>query len=293
MATSAYTAAPALELPRALALNVLELRCPGVHELTRLPRPESRDARRELQRELGHTLYVTSEFAYASGAVAAAGASTAAVGCDFDRGLHLFDLRERLASHARGLAFDVWFGRGGELHVAGLPGGEVVDGIAVERRLRLRVVEDAQLRTALVARHSTRWTADLTDPAVVARAVGETVNRRGPGWPRVGTIVRGAAGDELVIEAGGEEVEVAVVDYVLPVNSAYVRRHHGGDTLQAVLVAAGSLTRTRQRNRYAVKDRFVAIGESLAALGWSFDGGGGRVAEIVPALAEIRVQGAS
>jgi hypothetical protein len=60
--------------------------------------------------------------------------------------------------------------------------------------------------------------------------------------------------------------------------------------LQAVQVAAGSLTATRQRNRYAVKDRFIAMGESLAALGWTFDVGGGRLAEIVPALAEIRVQ---
>ena len=271
---------------------MLELRCPGVHELTRLPRPDSRDARRELQRQLGQTLFVTSDFAYASGAVDAPGGSAVALSCDFDRELHLFDLRERLAAHARSRGFDVWFGRGGEMHVAGLPGGTVVDGITVERRLRVRIVEDAQLRTALVARHSTRWTADLADPAVVAGAVGERVNRRGPGSPRAGTIIRGA-GDSLVIDADGAEVEVPAADYVLAVNSAYIRRHHGADTLQAVLVAAGSLTRTRQRNRYAVKDRFVAMGESLVALGWSFDVGGGRTAEVMPALAEIRVQGAS
>jgi hypothetical protein len=292
MATSPETVRSTLELPRALALNVLELRCPGVHELTRLSRPESRDARIDLQRELGQALYVTGEFAYASGEVAAPDASTASLSCDVDRGLHLFDLRERLAWHARGRGFDVWFGRGGELHVARLPGGSIVDGISVERRLRLRVVEDAQQRTVLVARHGTRWTADLTDETVAARAVGETVNRRGVGLPRAGKIVRGD-GDQLIIDAESDEVAVPVADYVLAVNAAYVRRHHGAEALQRVQAAAGSLTATRQRNRYAVKDRFVAMGESLAALGWMFDVGGGRSAEIVPTLAEIRVQESS
>jgi hypothetical protein len=49
MAASPETVRSTLELPRALALNVLELRCPGVHELTRLSRPESRDARIDLR----------------------------------------------------------------------------------------------------------------------------------------------------------------------------------------------------------------------------------------------------
>jgi hypothetical protein len=107
--------------------------------------------------------------------------------------------------------------------------------------------------------------------------------------PRAGTIVR-ADGEELVIDVAGQEVAVPLTDYVLAVNAAYVRRHHGADTLQRVQIAAGSLTATRQRNRYAVKDRFVAMGESLAAVGWTFEVGRGQSAEIVPSLAEIRVQ---
>lgn len=278
-----------LGLPRALALNMLELQCPGVHELTRLPRPESREARGDLQRELGRALYVTKDYAYAAGEIDAAGATAVSVACDFDRQLHLFDLKERLAWHARDLGFDAWFGRGGELQVAGLPGGSTVDSLMIERRLRLRIVEDAQQRTALVARHGTRWSVDLTDVAAVEKARDERVRRRGQGTPRSGRIVR-VAGEELTINVDGEEISVTRADYNLTVNSAYVRRHYGSEILQRVQMAAGSLTATRQRNRYAVKDRFLAMGESLAALGWSFDVGGGRLATISPTLAEVRVQ---
>jgi hypothetical protein len=238
-------------------------------------------------------LHVTEDFAYAAGTVETSSASHVEVSCDFDRGLHLFDLRERLAAHAREGGLDVWFGRGGELHVAGLPGGRDVDGIAVERRLRLRVVEDEQFGTALIARHGTRWTAPLTNPNVVAAAVGERVYRRGIGEPRAVTVVRGLGNGRVVVAADGNEIEVAADDFTLAVNSAYIRRNHGSNTLQNVLVAAGSLTSSHQRNRYAVKDRFVAMGQSLSALGWKFDLGGGRAAEIEPTLAEIRIQEAS
>lgn len=141
-----------------------------------------------------------------------------------------------------------------------------------------------------------RATAPVGSPTWPTRpsspAVGEAVHRRGPGAPRNGAIVR-ATGEELVLRVGEDEISVSVADYVLSVNSAYVRRAYGSETLQALQVAAGSLTTTRQRNRYAIKDRFVAMGESLSALGWAFDVGGGRSAEVVPALAEIRVQEAS
>src|SRR4051794_14409207 len=96
----------AMSLPRALAVNLFELTCPGVHELTRLPRPESREARIEVQRAVGQTLYVTKDFAYAAGSLDVPGASVVSVGCDFDRQLHLFDLRERLGWHASHRGFD-------------------------------------------------------------------------------------------------------------------------------------------------------------------------------------------
>ncbi len=130
------------ELPRAPALNSFRLRCPGVHHVTRLPLPESREARRELERSLGISIFAGQKAAYAAGEVEAAGASVVELACDVERGLHLFDLRAALASQARQRGYHAWFGFGGELHIAGLPGEERIDEIIVQRRLPLRVVDE-------------------------------------------------------------------------------------------------------------------------------------------------------
>lgn len=273
-------------LPRGLALNRFVVRCPGVHLVTRLPRPESRDARRDLERRLGVTLFVTADHAYASGEVA--DGNTVEVSCDFDPLLHQFDLREALARQAGARGFRVWFARGGELHVAGLPGGRVIDGIDLQRRLRIRLTAD-EGATSLSARHGTRWlTASLADATVGARAVGESAVRLSEGWPSRGEVLA-VDGDALTLRTSGESVEVLAADYATTASAAYVRRHHGPQTLKALQVASGSMTDHGQRNRYAVKDRFAALIDDMGALGWTVDVGV-RQAVVEQEWAEIRVQ---
>lgn len=276
-----------LVLPRALALNRFDVRCPGVHKLTRFTRPESKDARRALEARLGVALFVTEDFAYAAGEVAEG--SLVELGCDFDRLIHQFDLREALARQARELGFRAWFGRGGELHVVGLPGGRTIDGIEVQRRLRLRLTAEED-QTTLTARHGTRWiTAALSDPTVRSKAVGETAVRLTDGHPRRGEVLRND-GSSAVLRVGGDEIEVASSDYVISVSAAYVRRHHGPQTLQELQIASGSMTSRGQRNRYAVKDRFEALLEDMDALGWAISLGPDRAAVIEREWTEIRVQ---
>ena len=275
-----------LGLPRGLALNRFTVECPGVHRLTRLPLQESRDARRDLQRRLGASLHTTKDYAYASGEFAEG--STVEVACDFDWALHQFDLREALARQADARGFRVWFARAGELHVVGLPGGRVIDGVDLQRKLRIRLTADEEGAT-LSARHGTRWlTASLVDAAVAARAVGESAVRLSDGWPSRGQVVA-VAGDTLTLRVGGDDIEAIAADYAITASAAYVRRHHGTQTLKALQVASGSMTDAGQRNRYAVKDRFAALIADMGALGWTIDVGG-REAKIEQEWAEIRVQ---
>jgi hypothetical protein len=76
----------ALALPRALALNRFAVSCPGVHKLTRLLRPESKDARRALETRLGKTIFVSGNDAYASGETQEG--TLVELSCDFDVLIH-------------------------------------------------------------------------------------------------------------------------------------------------------------------------------------------------------------
>lgn len=239
-----------------------------------------------MQRRLGARLHNTKDYVYAASELSEG--SIVDVACDFDWGLHQFDLREALARQAAARGFRVWFARGGELHVAGLPGGRVIDDIDLQRKLRIRLTAGADGAT-LSARHGTRWlTASLADAAVAARAMGESAVRLSDGWPTRGE-VRGVAGKTLTLRAGQEDVEVGAADYAVTASAAYVRSHHGTETLKALQVASGSLTEQGQRNRYAVKDRFTALVEDMGAIGWTIDVGG-RQAVVEQEWAEIRVQ---
>jgi hypothetical protein len=145
-------------------------------------------------------------------------------------------------------------------------------------------------QTSLTARHGTRWiTAPLSESNVLARAVGETAVRLNPGYPQRGEVVR-CDGATVVVRAGVDEVEAATSDYALSASAAYVRRHHGSQTLQDLQVASGSMTSRGQRNRYAVKDRFQALLEDMDALGWTFALGPNRTAVVERDWTEIRVQ---
>lgn len=281
------TSGPAL--PRALALNRFAVRCSGSHRVTRLPRPSTLEGRREVEDRLGQAIFVAGPVAYAAGEVA--GGTVVEVNCEFDWLLHQFDLRAALKRQAGRRGFRAWFGRGGELHVAGLPGGQEIDRIQLQRRLRLRVsTDEGNGETALTARHGTCWvTGTLDEPAVQRCAVGEMAVRLTEGTPRRGEVAR-AEGDELVLRVGDQDLMVDAHGYAVTASAAYVRRHHGGEVLRELQVASGSITVRGQRNRYAVKDRFEALLEDLGALGWTIDLREGHTAIVECAWTEIRIQ---
>ncbi len=91
--SSEFPPTPPLELPRGLALNSFRLLCPGTHQVARLPRPASREARRNLERSLGHPVFLTEDFAYTAADVSTPDSIRLDLECDFERRLHLFDLR--------------------------------------------------------------------------------------------------------------------------------------------------------------------------------------------------------
>jgi hypothetical protein len=282
------------EMPQALVLNSFPLRCPGLHHVTRLRRPDTREARRELENELGASLFVAEKCAYAAGETDLPGAEVVELACGDEPGLHLFDLRAAVAAQARHRGFPTSFGRGGEMHVIGLPDEQRVGAIVVQRRLRLRVLEEGWQapETRVVARHRTRWlvAGTLADADVRKHAVGEPAERLAGWGPGRGEIVS-FDGDEVVLRSHGCDVLCSAADYALRANSSYVRRHHGAGDLRALQVAAGSLTQSGKKNQYAVKDRFAALVDDLEAIGLEIDMPGGRTAVIEPSWVEVRVQG--
>lgn len=282
------------ELPQSLVLNSFRLRCPGVHHVTRLPRPESREARRTLEHDLGMSLFPGEKGAYAPGEVAVPGGHVVELACDAEAGLHLFDLRAAVAAQARNRGFPAWFGFGGEIHVIGLPGGQRVGSIVVQRRLRLRVLEEGwgEPETRIVARQNTRWlvAGTLADADVRTLAIGGSAERldgRGPSRREIVSF----EGDEVVLRNHGRDERFPAAAYALRANSSFVRRHHGAGTFRALQVASGSLTQSGKKNQYAVKDRFGALAGDLHVIGLEIDMPGGRQAVIEPRWVEVRVQG--
>lgn len=281
------------ELPRAVVLNSFRLRCPGAHHVTRLPRPKNREARKALERELRVSLFGGEKGAYAAGDLEAPGARVIELSCDAEPGLHAFDLRAAIAFQARERGFAAGIGFGGEIHVVGLPGEQHVGSIVVQRRLRLRVIEEGwdEPETRVVARHGTRWlvAGTLADADARRHAIGESAERLAGQGPRRGDIV-GFDGDRVTLQHHGREETLPASDYALTASSSFVRRHHGPTTLRALQVASGSLTHSGQRNQYAVKERFGAVADDLAAIGLVIEMPGGRQAIIEPDWVEVRIQ---
>lgn len=290
-----FTEMSSVEQPRGLFLNALPVRCCGVHRLTRIPRPESREARLQLQRDLGMTVRDggVGDFAYIAGEVEIDGGSHAQLACDANRDLHLFHLRESLAAQARARGLDVHFGFGGELHVVGFTNAVVHDPYRVESSLTLRITDLGLTNpeTVAVPRHGTRWlmSGTLADPDVQRLAVGGSAVRLKGTGPTGGDIVL-FAGAEVTLALRHEEVTVPAADYGLRVNSGFVRQHHGSEVLGSLQVSSGSLTQTGRRNRFQVKDRFAAVVEDLDALGFEFPLIGGGSGEIVRRWIEVRRQ---
>jgi hypothetical protein len=283
----------AIEQPQSLFVNALPVRCCGVHRLTRLPRPESRNARRQLQRDLGMSVRDGGDFAYVAGEIEVEGGSHVQLACDVNRDLHLFDLRESLAAQARERSLDVRFGFAGEMFISGFANAALHDVYRVERTITLRVTDlgVANPKTVAIARHGTRWlmSGTLADSEVQRYAVaGSAVRLTGDG-PTRGKVVS-FAGGEVTLALRNEDVTVAAAHYGLRVNSGFVRQHHGTDILKRLQVASGSLTQMGRRNRFQVKDRFACVADDLEALGFEFPLIGGGSAEIEPCWIEVRRQ---
>jgi len=285
-----------LELPRGLALNCFQFVCPGMHRMTRLPRPSSREERRSLERSIGQPIFQKGDFGYTALGVSAADSEVIDLECDFDRQLHLFDLRSCISEQASHEKFNVRFGFGGEIYVTGLTGDIEIDGLRVQRRLRLRVVENySDNRTSwIIGRHDTRYlvSGSLLDSETRNRAIGEMAERLvGTGPPR-GEVLS-ASDEQVMLRARGEEIAVEPSNYTLTVRSSYVRRYHQPDTLNKLQIASGSLTQTGQRNRYAVNDRYKALVDGMEQLGWVIAMPADRQAIIERAWTEIRIQAGS
>jgi len=291
-----FSAVSPLELPRGLGLNRFRLICPGTHRMTRFPRPDSREARFNLERSIGQVIFQKGDFGYIAPRVSIPESTMIDFGCDFDRQLHLFDLRSCMSEHASNEKLNVRFGFGGELNITGLTGDVEIDGLRVQRRLRLRVVENdsADHGSWIVGRHDTHYlvSGSLIDFETRSRAIGEVAERRAGTGPPRGEVVS-VSDERLTLRARNEEIAVEPSNYTLTVRSSYIRRYHRPDTLAKLQVISGSLTPTGQRNRYAVKDRYKALVDSMEQFGWIIAMPADRQATIERAWTEVRIQAGS
>jgi hypothetical protein len=282
-----------IDLPRALALNALEIVCAGAHSMLRVPAPRD-TAKHAIEAGLGRSVFIRGPLAYASLEAGVAADDVYEFTCSDEPELHLRDLRDALARHAQGRGLDSFFSFGGILNVVGFSDAAVLDGIRVQRRLRLRIEDKPgviETATLLIGRADSRWILEgsLADPHVRGNAVGERVVRvRGDG-PARGE-VREINGDGVVIQSGQQTTTYPLDCYTIVAGSSYIRRHRGPGTLRRLQIASGSLAANGMRNRYAVKDRFASLAGLVDALGGSFQIGPAGEARIVPLWTEIRVQ---
>lgn len=285
----------ALKAPSGVVLNAVELHCTGKHQVTRLSAPTDRAARAVLESRVGSSVFVQGAYAYKGGTHDLPDSERWEVACDSNRPLHLFDVRDALAAHVSSLGYRSWFGFGGILHVAGLPGAQTVDGVLVDRRLRLRIVDDGVdgAVTSLVGRADTRWLVSdlLQDPIRASRCLGESVERLTGDGPRRGRVLS-VDGPTFAVAAGPNVSVVPTSDYVIAANSRFVVQEFGPSTLRRLQVASGSLSTSGQRNRYAVKDRYSALARGLNAIGGEFELLGGGTVVMSDELAMIRLQDA-
>ncbi len=282
-----------LEPPRGLALNAFRIICPGVHHVVWFPRPASPQDRLNVEHSIGRAIFESGIAAYAPSGSVVPQSETVEINCSGDRGLHLFDLRGWLSEHARQRKLHVRFAFAGEIQVTGFTGDTEVDGLRVERRLRLRVADHdfPELETWLVGRHDTRYlvATTLADADIRLRCTGERAERlTGDGPPR-GEIV--GKSDRLIsIRTRDEIVEVDPADYTLSVGAPYVRKYHSSATLARLQAISGSLTAMGKKNRYAVKDRYQMLANAMEQLGWIIPMPANGEAIIERAWTEIRIQ---
>jgi hypothetical protein len=266
----------AIDPPRGLALNSVRVICPGRHLVTKFDRPfesEYKAVKDELQAELGQSVFVGERFAYASGEIDHPRGHCVEVSCDIEKGgVHLFDLRSAIVGQARNAGLDAWFVFGGEIRVSGF--GEVrhVGRVVVHPRLHLRVMTEGWDDPETFAIARARWRSllagSLADLDDIDSLIDETAERLGGDGPRRGKIIGfDQAAEAVVIQTGEDKCSWPLADYTVAAYAALLTRRHGAGAFVDLQVATGSLTKSRKKNLYAIKDRFRVAAEGLAALG--------------------------
>lgn len=284
-----------LEPPRGLALNCFRLICPGLHRMIRLPRPASPQERRRLEQSIGKRIFQAGDFGYTSPGASIPDSQVVDLECGFDRQLHIFDLRACISDQAALQKLSARFGFGGEIQITGFSGDVEIDGIRVQRRLRLRVIDDLPGQdTWIVGRHDTRYlvAGTLVNSNVRDHCIGEMAERlTGTGPPR-GRILS-ASDEQVTLQVRDEQIAIEPSNYTIAVRSSYIINFYQPETLTKLQAASGSLTRAGQRNRYAIKDRYKALTEDMEQFGWTIAMAEDRYALIERVWTEIRIQAGS
>ena len=266
----------AIDLPRGLALNSVRVICPGRHLVTKFDRPvesEYKAVKDELQAELGQSVFVGQRFAYASGEIDHPRGNCVEVSCDIENGgVHLFDLRSAIAAQAQNSGLDAWFVFGGEIRVTGFGEARHVGRVVVHPRLHVRVMTEGWDDPETFAIARARWRSllagSLADLDDIDSLIDETAERLDGNGPRRGKIV-GFDHDAqtVLIQSGEDESSWPLADYSVAAYAALLTRRYGPGAFVDLQVATGSLTKSKRKNLYVIKDRFRIAAEGLAAIG--------------------------
>ena len=90
--------------------------------MTRFPRPSNREERRSIERSIEQSIFQAGDFGYAAADVTIVDSESVDLECDFNRQLHLFDLRNCIKEQASREKLHARFGFGGEIQITGLTG---------------------------------------------------------------------------------------------------------------------------------------------------------------------------
>jgi hypothetical protein len=287
-----------VELPRGLALNSVRVICGGEHLVTRFVKPHnySSEWRRALEAEIGQAVFVGDEFAYASGEINHPKGGVTTVGCDAESGeLCVFALRHALVRHARDRGFEAWINAFREVTIAGLlpvrkAGDVIVEPLLVTRVLR-EGFETGEVFLTVRPRSRSYLAGSLATRAHSENFIGETAHRlRGDGPARAKIAMLEASGQVKLVARNGDETSWPSDDYSVVATPELIRIHFGPQAWANVQVATGTLTQTKRRNTYAVKDRFIAASTALTKLGPELELPGVAVAIIEREWSEVRIE---
>lgn len=287
-----------VQLPHGLALNSVRIVCPGQHVVTRFVKPHtySSNWRRDLEAQIGQPVFVGEQFAYASAELHHPRGRITTVGCEAESGdLCVFALRHALVGHARSRGLEAWVNSFREVTVAGLLPARKTGHVVVEPLLVMRVLHEGfdPGSIFLVARPRSRsyLEGSLATQARPEEFVGEIAHRLGGNGPARATITAAdPLGQVKVVTRTGDESSWPADDYSVVATPELIRARYGAQAWTNVQVATGTLTQNKRRNRYAVKDRFVAASAALTSLGPEIKLSGSAVALIRREWSEVRIE---